>query len=97
MSVAILSGYFNPIHPGHVSMMREAKVHADTLIVIINNDYQVKLKGSVSFMDEWSRSYIVQSIKHVDYTLLSIDRDETVVKSIEKIKRDFPNREIFKA
>jgi cytidyltransferase-like protein len=95
MSVMILSGYFNPIHPGHISMMREAKTHADTLIVIINNDHQVKIKGTVPFMDEWSRSYIVQSIKHVDYTLLSIDKDVAVVKSIEKISRDFPNREIF--
>ena len=55
MTVVVVSGYFNPIHPGHISMILDAKEYADKLIVIVNSDKQVKMKGSVPFMDEWAR------------------------------------------
>ena len=91
MSVIVLSGYFNPIHPGHVSLILDAKKYADKLIVIVNSDEQVKMKGGIPFMDEWARCEIVRNIKGVDEAFLAIDSDGTVVKSLERIKID--NRE----
>lgn len=84
MTVVVVSGYFNPIHPGHISMILDAKEYADKLIVIVNSDKQVKMKGSVPFMDEWARCEIVRNIKGVDEAMLSIDEDGSVVKSLEK-------------
>jgi len=46
--IVAVSGYFNPLHVGHPEMMEQAKKLGDSL-VIANNDYQVKLKGSVPF------------------------------------------------
>ena len=74
----IVSGYFNPIHKGHLEYFNNAKEHADELIVIVNNDVQRALKGSQEFQREEERVLIVSNIKAVDKTVLSIDSDRTV-------------------
>ena len=48
----IVSGYFNPIHKGHLELFAKAKAQADELWVIVNSDLQRKLKGSKEFQDE---------------------------------------------
>ena len=85
----IVSGYFNPIHKGHIEYFNNAKALADELFVIINNDHQRALKGSKEFQQEQERVYIVSNIKSVDHSILSIDGDRTVCKTIEKIALDF--------
>ena len=85
----IVSGYFNPIHKGHIEYFNNAKSLAGELFVIINNDHQRKLKGSKEFQQEAERVFIVSNIKSVDHSILSIDRDRTVCKTIEKIAIDF--------
>ena len=85
----IVSGYFNPIHKGHIEYFNNAKALADELFVIINNDHQRALKGSKEFQQEVERVYIVSNIKSVDHSILSIDGDRTVCKTIEKIALDF--------
>ena len=61
MCICIISGYFNPIHPGHVSLIKDVRsTHPNcNLIAIVNSDFQVKLKGSIPFLDEVSRCYIL--------------------------------------
>ena len=85
----IVSGYFNPLHKGHVEYINTAKSLADALFVIVNNDNQRALKGSEDFQQEAERVFIVSNIKSVDYCMLSIDQDRTVCKTIEKIALDF--------
>jgi len=87
ITVAV-SGYFNPVHLGHLRMIEEAKKLGDVLIAIVNNDRQVKLKGSVPFMNERERMMIVKSFKAVDKVVLSIDKDRTVCKTLARIKPD---------
>ena len=87
--VIIVSGYFNPIHKGHLEYFNNAKNQADKLFVIINNDSQRKLKGSKYFQDENERMFIVSNIKAVDEVVLSIDTDRTVCKTIESIVKEF--------
>jgi cytidyltransferase-like protein len=81
----IVSGYFNPVHAGHISLFEEAKSLGDRLIVIVNNDEQVKVKGHFPFMNEKERKIIIQSIKYVDLAYLSIDMGRSVSKTIEEI------------
>lgn len=83
-----VSGYFNPLHVGHLEMIEKAKKLGDYLIVIINNDYQVGLKGSVPFMSEKDRIKIIRALRSVDEVFLSIDKDKTVCKSLTKVKPD---------
>ena len=85
----IVSGYFNPIHKGHIEYFNNAKALADELFVIVNNDNQRALKGSAEFQEEQERVFIVYNIKSVDHCVLSIDEDRTVCKTIEKITKDF--------
>ncbi|MCF7820151.1 MAG: adenylyltransferase/cytidyltransferase family protein [Candidatus Pacebacteria bacterium] len=87
-TVVAVSGYFNPLHVGHLEMIEQAKSLGDYLVAIINNDKQVKLKGSVPFMSAKDRLKIVGALKVVDEVFLSIDSDKTVIKSLEKIKPD---------
>ena len=85
----IVSGYFNPIHKGHIEYFNNAKALADELFVIVNNDHQRALKSSKKFQEEKERVFIVSNIKSVDHCILSIDQDRTVCKTIEKIALDF--------
>ena len=73
----IVSGYFNPLHKGHLELFEKAKAEGDELWVIINNDLQRELKGSKAFMDENERFLIVSAIKFVDKAIISIDKNKT--------------------
>ncbi len=81
----IVSGYFNPLHKGHIQYFTMARGLADELIVVVNNDKQRLLKGAKEFMSEDERSLIVSSLKIVDKVYLSVDDDKTVIKTIEMI------------
>ena len=73
----IVSGYFNPLHKGHLELFEKAKAAGDQLWVIVNSDLQRELKGSKEFMDENERLTIVSAIKYVDKALVSLDQDKT--------------------
>lgn len=81
----IVSGYFNPIHKGHIEYFNNAKKLANELFVIVNSDYQRLLKGSKKFQEEDERMFIVSNIKAVDKAILSIDKDRTVCKTLKLI------------
>jgi cytidyltransferase-like protein len=81
----IVSGYFNPIHKGHIEYFNNAKALADELFVIVNSDLQRALKGSKEFQKENERLFIIQNIKAVDRAIISIDTDRTVCESIRSI------------
>lgn len=84
--VVAVSGYFNPLHTGHLVMISKAKKMGDKLVAIINNDHQVKLKGSVPFMSLADRVKIIKALRDVDEVFVSIDMDPTVCKSLSKIR-----------
>ena len=78
----IVSGYFNPLHKGHLEYFNKAKALCDELFVIVNSDFQRELKGTKPFQSEEERMLIVSNIKAVDKVILSIDQDRTVCESI---------------
>lgn len=86
--VVVTSGYFDPIHAGHIELFEKAKALGDRLVVIVNNDAQAKLKKGFAFMPQDERMKIVRAIRYVDDVFLSIDNDRTVCKSLEAIKPD---------
>ena len=87
----IVSGYFNPLHKGHLEYFAKAKSMADELFVIVNSDLQRSLKGSKEFQNEEERVIIVSHIREVDKTILSIDKDRTVCETIREIVTDYGN------
>ena len=88
MKVVATSGYFDPLHVGHLECLELAKKLGDKLIVIVNSDHQARLKKGKPFMKEDDRLKIVAALKCVDEVFLSIDTDSSVCKSLEAIKPD---------
>ena len=88
MKKVAISGYFDPIHVGHLEYLRLSKKLGDKLVVIVNNNHQCILKKGKPFMDEMDRLEIVKSLEMVDEVFLSIDTDKSVCASLEAIKPD---------
>ena len=86
MKIVATSGYFDPLHVGHLECLELAKELGDKLIVIVNNDYQARLKKGKPFMKEDDRLKIVAALKCVDEVFLSIDKDKSQCESLKKIK-----------
>lgn len=79
ITVAV-SGGFDPIHIGHVRMMKEAKKIAGPggkLIVILNNDNWLTLKKGFAFMPEAERKEIIEHIKWVDKVIITHHKPDT--------------------
>jgi cytidyltransferase-like protein len=88
MFIGVASGFFNPLHAGHVDYLEYAASRCDMLIVIVNNDLQVSLKGSVPFLDQNERMKIVAALHAVNEVVLSIDTDSSVSKTLRMIADD---------
>ena len=88
----IVSGYFNPLHKGHIELFHNAKQFGEYLIIIVNNDFQRFLKGSKEFMPENERLLIINELHVTDTAILSIDEDRTVCKTLQKIHNDYADK-----
>ncbi len=84
--IVCVSGYFNPLHIGHIEYFEKSKQLGTKLVVIVNNDKQSMLKKGTSFMPENERLQIIRSLKIVDMAVLSIDEDRTVCKTLESVR-----------
>ena len=88
MKVVATSGYFDPLHVGHLECLKLASELGDKLIVIVNSDLQAKQKKGKSFMMEEDRLKIVAALRCVDEVFLSIDKDSTQCESLKHLKPD---------
>lgn len=95
MKIIIASGFFNPLHRGHVSYLNESKKLGDKLFVIVNSDLQVKIKGSKEFMDEQERLFIVKSLKAVDDAMISSSKVYSVSPDFPKLRKMFPKDKLI--
>tara|TARA_R110002020_G_scaffold340508_1_gene555361 strand:+ start:100 stop:561 length:462 start_codon:yes stop_codon:yes gene_type:complete len=91
----VISGYFNPLHVGHIDYISSAKSLGDILVVIVNSDDQVKIKGSVPFMNQNDRFRIISNLKDVDYTYSATDEDGSVSSSLLSVYYLFKDSEGF--
>ena len=89
MNAVIVSGYFNPLHEGHLELFETAKSKGTELWVIVNSDFQRKLKESKEFMNENERLRIIRSLKVVHKAFLSIDKDTTQCQTLRAISNFF--------
>ena len=84
--LVVTSGYFDPLHEGHLELFSRAKKLGTKLVVIVNNDEQARRKKGFAFMSEKERLAVVNSLKMVDEAVLCIDKDRTVCKTLELLK-----------
>jgi len=88
----IVSGYFNPLHKGHLELFEKAREAGDELWVIVNSDLQREIKGSKEFMLDDERLLIVSAIGIVDKALISIDKDKTQCATLEDLADQYSNQ-----
>ena len=88
MKKVVVSGGFDPIHIGHLRLLKEAKEIGDHLIVILNSDKFLVEKKGFCFMPFLERKEILMGISVVDEVVKSIDSDHTVIKTIKKLSRE---------
>jgi len=93
MKLVVVSGYFDPLHKGHIEYFRLARELGDKLIVILNNDKQAELKKGGNFLPLEDRKIILEALEMVEEVFVSIDEDQInghqpVINSIEKIHKE---------
>ncbi len=84
----IVSGGFDPIHKGHVQMIREAAEYGRVIVILNSDDWLIRKKG-YNFMSFEERAYIAGSIKGVDIVSNVDDQDGTVCSALKRFKPDY--------
>jgi cytidyltransferase-like protein len=95
MKRVIISGYFNPLHGGHLDYIEAAKGLGDYLIVAVNNDKAQMLKKGKIILDEENRMRLMRSLRAVDEVVLSIDEDLGQAKTLRMIRDMYPDDELI--
>jgi glycerol-3-phosphate cytidylyltransferase/D-beta-D-heptose 7-phosphate kinase/D-beta-D-heptose 1-phosphate adenosyltransferase len=98
MKRVIVSGFFNPLHGGHLDLIEAAKRLGDYLIVIVNNDeQQIEKKGKV-ILDEQNRARLIGALRDVDEVVIGIDpagNHWPSTKTLELVANKYPNDELL--
>jgi len=95
MKIVINSGYFDPLHIGHIECMQLSKELGDKLVIILNNDKQCVMKKGKAFMPEKEKKRILESLKYVDEVIISIDEDRSVCESLKFLAKKYKGNEII--
>ena len=96
MKIVVVSGGFDPIHSGHIEYFKSAKNYGDKLIVALNSDIWLEKKKGKFFMPFIERLSIVSAIHYVD-EVVDFDDDHmgSCINALEKIKKQYPNDDIY--
>ena len=95
MKIVINSGYFDPLHIGHIECTELSKKLGDKLVIILNNDSQCSMKKGKPFMPEEERALIIKSLKPVDEVFISTDKDKSVCETLKSIAEKYRSHEII--
>ncbi len=94
--ISIVSGGFDPIHPGHIMMMKDCLKFSDYLVVGVNsNNWLIEKKGNF-FMDVKHRIYIIENLSVVN-EVMEFDDDErgSACNLLIKVREKFNNNKII--
>ncbi len=88
-TVGFTNGYFDLLHPGHLSLFEQAKEQCDKLIVAVNSDKSAKESGRIDTLvqNEVARTALLGTLETVDL-VVSFD-EKTPADLLKEIKPDF--------
>ncbi|MCA9332270.1 adenylyltransferase/cytidyltransferase family protein [Candidatus Saccharibacteria bacterium] len=95
MKRVIVSGYFNPLHGGHLDMIEAAGQLGDYLIVIVNNDDQQRIKKGKIILDQNNRARLMNALRPVHEVVIAIDNDSSVIETLKKIADIYADDELI--
>ena len=93
--ISIVSGYFNPLHVGHLDMMYSARALTGFLLVIVNNDDQQIVKKGKVIQDAADRIRIIRELRVTDEAVEAIDSDQTVRATLALIRERYPDAKLI--
>jgi glycerol-3-phosphate cytidylyltransferase/D-beta-D-heptose 7-phosphate kinase/D-beta-D-heptose 1-phosphate adenosyltransferase len=91
---SVVSGYFNPLHPGHLDLFEAARERTGYLVVIVNNDVQQVLKKGKVIQSEADRLRIVRSLRMVDDSVLAVEDGPGLDGSFDLLRAAYPDTEL---
>jgi glycerol-3-phosphate cytidylyltransferase/D-beta-D-heptose 7-phosphate kinase/D-beta-D-heptose 1-phosphate adenosyltransferase len=91
MKIVIISGFFNPLHGGHLDMIEAAARMGDKLLVIVNNDIQQILKKDKVILNQANRARLVAALRCVDEVVVAADTAPPVIETLRLIAKRYPN------
>ncbi len=92
-NIILVSGGFDPVHSGHIYLIKEASLHGD-VVVLLNSDKWLREKKGKEFLPYKERKIIMLAIKNVLDVIEFNDDDKTCVDGIKKAKIKYNNRKI---
>ena len=95
MKTVIISGYFNPLHGGHLDYIEAAAELGDRLVVIVNNDKQQLIKKGKVILDEQNRARLIRALRVVDDVVISTDEDPAVIETLKVVAKQYPNDDLI--
>ncbi len=93
-TIAVVSGGFDPVHSGHISMINDA-ANLGQVVVLLNSDDWLTRKKGKPFMPFVERKNILENFKNVSLVLGFDDADNTAVDGLEQVKILYPNSTII--
>ncbi len=93
-NIVLVSGGFDPIHSGHIKLIKEAANHGD-VIVLLNSDNWLRNKKGKEFLPFEEREIILNSIKNVIDVIPCGNLDKTCVDGIKSVMLKYTKTKIL--
>lgn len=87
----IVSGGFDPIHEGHIEMIKASAAASDGVIVLVNSDQWLIRKKGKAFQNFYTRKTICENLKGVIQALEFDDTDDSASDGIRKVRAMYPD------
>ena len=94
-TIVVVSGGFDPVHSGHIKLIKEARALGDMLIVGINSDEWLARKKGRSFMPWQERLAVINNLKPVDEVYTFDDEDGTACHLLQQVQAHYPTASII--
>ena len=95
MKIVIVTGGFDPLHSGHISLLNHADHLGDHVVVGLNSEDWLTRKKGRPFMSWRERRTIIDNLHMVGEVIAFDDSDDTACDAIRKVKEKYPNDEII--
>jgi cytidyltransferase-like protein len=94
-TIVVVSGGFDPVHSGHIRLIKEARALGDMLIVGINSDEWLARKKGRAFMPWNERLAVLNNLKPVDEVYTFDDDDGTACHLLHQVRAHYPEAKII--
>ena len=95
MKIVLVTGGFDPIHSGHISYFKAARILGDMLIVGLNSDEWLERKKGRAFMPWNERLCIINNLSMIDEVYTFNDEDDSARHFIQQVRAHYPTAEII--